>query len=85
MTAPTYFGEIGVLARIPRTATVTALHRMPLRGDRRRHAARRADGVTAVLSLMEQARGRLAVTYPSRLAELALAARAESAQAPASP
>ncbi len=66
LTAPAYFGEIGVLERIPRTATVRA------RGDCR---CDRIDGdaLLATLtttppssSLMEVARGRLAVTHPSR-------------------
>jgi hypothetical protein len=66
MVAPTYFGEIGVLERIPRTATVTAL--TSCRGLR-------IDGETLVdaltasppsSSLMENASVRLAITHPSR-------------------
>lgn len=66
MTAPAYFGEIGVLERIPRTATVTA---------RTECRCQRIDGDTmldaltaspASSSLMETAQGRLAATHPTR-------------------
>ncbi len=66
MTAPSYFGEIGVLGRIPRTATVTALT------DCR---CQRIDGDTLLdaltssppsSSLMETAQRRLAATHPAR-------------------
>jgi CRP-like cAMP-binding protein len=66
MSAPAYFGEIGVLEHIARTATVSALTDAQLL---------RIDG-TALLdaltstppssSLMENARRRLALTHPSR-------------------
>jgi hypothetical protein len=65
MRAPAYFGEIGVLERIPRTATVTAM--TPCR-------CLRIDGPSllealsnapASSSLMENTRARLAVTHPS--------------------
>jgi ATP-binding cassette subfamily B protein len=66
MTAPSYFGEIGILERIPRTATVTAV------GACRCEAI---DGETLLdaltsappsATLMENARSRLALTHPSR-------------------
>ncbi|HLW96810.1 MAG TPA: MFS transporter [Solirubrobacteraceae bacterium] len=66
MSAPSYFGEIGVLERIPRTATVTAL------SDCR---CEQIDGGTLLealaaappsSALMENARSRLALTHPSR-------------------
>jgi MFS family permease len=66
MTAPNYFGEIGVLERIPRTATVTALDRC---------RCGRIDGETLLealtaappsASLIASARSRLAVTHPGR-------------------
>jgi hypothetical protein len=71
MSAPTYFGEIGVLERIPRTATVTAL------SDCR---CERIDGDSLLAALttsppsatmMENTRSRLAVTHPSREATFA--------------
>jgi MFS family permease len=66
MSAPTYFGEIGVLEHIPRTATVKALSDC-------RCARIEGDALLAALAtvppsatMMENARSRLAVTHPSR-------------------
>jgi MFS family permease len=66
MTAPSYFGEIGVLERIPRTATVTATTDARLL---RIDGAELLDALTSAppsSSLMENARSRLALTHPSR-------------------
>jgi hypothetical protein len=66
MTAPSYFGEIGVLEQIPRTATVTAS--TGCRCERIEGEAL-LDALTTAppsSSLMENARSRLAVTHPSR-------------------
>ena len=66
MSAPSYFGEIGVLERIPRTATVTALTEAR---TLRIEGAALLDALTSVppsSSLMENARSRLALTHPSQ-------------------
>jgi MFS family permease len=66
MTAPSYFGEIGVLERIPRTATVTALTECRcerIDGEALLEALTTAPPSS---SLMENARSRLLVTHPSR-------------------
>ena len=66
MTAPSYFGEIGVLEQIPRTATVTALGECRcerIEGDELLDALTTAPPSS---SLMENARSRLARTHPSR-------------------
>ena len=66
MSPPSYFGEIGVLERIPRTATVTATtNARVLRID----GTALLDALTTAppsSSLMENARSRLALTHPSR-------------------
>jgi CRP-like cAMP-binding protein len=66
MTGPTYFGEIGVLERIPRTATVTAVTECRCE---RIEADALLDALSATppsSSRMENARMRLAATHPSR-------------------
>jgi CRP-like cAMP-binding protein len=66
MSAPSYFGEIGVLEGIPRTATVTAITDLRLL---RLEGGALLDALTsapASSSLMENARSRLALTHPSR-------------------
>jgi CRP-like cAMP-binding protein len=66
MAAPSYFGEIGVLERIPRTATVTALTECRcerIDGEALLEALTTAPPSS---SLMENARSRLLVTHPSR-------------------
>jgi hypothetical protein len=65
MVGPTYFGEIGVLARIARTATVTAVS--DCRCERIEGDALLAALTTAPPSatMMENARSRLALTHPS--------------------
>jgi hypothetical protein len=66
MSAPSYFGEIGVLERIPRTATVTAVtecHCERIEGEALLEALTSAPPST---SLMENARSRLLVTHPAR-------------------
>ena len=66
MSAPSYFGEIGVLERIARTATVTAVTDCrceEIDGDTLLEALAAAPPSSA---LMENARSRLALTHPSR-------------------
>ncbi|HEY2007336.1 MAG TPA: MFS transporter [Solirubrobacteraceae bacterium] len=66
MTAPAYFGEIGVLERIPRTATVTAdddVRTLRIDGEAFRDALTASP---ASSSLMENARSRLSLTHPVR-------------------
>ena len=66
MSAPTYFGEIGVLEHIPRTASVTALTRCRcerLEGQAFLDALLAAPPSSA---LIENSRSRLAVTHASR-------------------
>ena len=66
MTAPSYFGEIGVLERIPRTATVTAQTEcrcLQIDGETLLEALTASPPSS---SLMETAQGRLAVTHPAR-------------------
>jgi CRP-like cAMP-binding protein/predicted MFS family arabinose efflux permease len=66
MAAPAYFGEIGVLEHIPRTASVTALS--ACRCDRIDGQAFLDSLLSAPpsSSLMENSQSRLAVTHPSR-------------------
>jgi hypothetical protein len=66
MSAPSYFGEIGVLERIPRTATVTAIGEcrcVKIDGETLLDAL---SSVPPSATLMENARMRLALTHPSR-------------------
>lgn len=66
LTAPSYFGEIGVLEKIPRTATVSALTDCRcerINGDELLEALTTSPPSS---SLMETAQRRLAVTNPAR-------------------
>jgi CRP/FNR family cyclic AMP-dependent transcriptional regulator len=80
MAAPSYFGEIGVLGRIPRTATVTALTECScerIDGDALLEALTASPPSS---SLMETAQRRLALTHPARA--LAFDSGQEIAQSP---
>jgi hypothetical protein len=69
MTSPSYFGEIGVLEGIPRTATVNALtdvRLLRIEGDALLDAL---SSTPPASSVMETARTRLALTHPSRSLE----------------
>ncbi len=66
MTAPTYFGEIGVLEGIARTATVTALTSCKCERIEGTTLLEALTSAPASTSLMENARSRLSVTHPSR-------------------
>lgn len=66
MTSPCYFGEIGVLEQIPRTATVTTVtscRLLKLDGDEFRSAISESP---ASPTLVDGVRARLAVTHPQR-------------------
>jgi CRP-like cAMP-binding protein len=65
MQAPTYFGEIGILERIPRTANVIAAECcrcLLIDGEQLLDAVQSANASTSMLS---RARSLLAVTHPS--------------------
>jgi Cyclic nucleotide-binding domain/Transmembrane secretion effector len=66
MSAPSYFGEIGVLEHIPRTASVTALSACRCERIEGRAFLDALLSAPPSSSLMENSRSRLAVTHPSR-------------------
>jgi CRP-like cAMP-binding protein len=65
MEAGTYFGEIGLLERIPRTATVTALDEVELYRIEGESFLGAIETGSASTSLLEGARTRLSRTHPS--------------------
>jgi hypothetical protein len=65
MSAPSYFGEIGVLEHIPRTATVTAVSDCRCERIEGQELLDVLTTTPASSSLMENARSRLAITHPS--------------------
>jgi len=71
MSAPCYFGEIGILERMPRTATVTALRQcvcLKVDGSVLLDAL---EGTPPSSTMMENARSMLSLTHPSRAAAAA--------------
>ena len=65
MSSPSYFGEIGVLEHIPRTATVTALSDCRCERIEGEGLLDALTSAPASSSLMENVRSRLALTHPS--------------------
>jgi MFS family permease len=66
LEAPAYFGEIGVLGRIPRTATVTAITDCQCARIEGTALLEALNATGPSFSLMEKATSRLSVTYPSQ-------------------
>jgi MFS family permease len=79
MTAPAFFGEIGVLERIPRTATVTAQSECTCQRIEGEALLEALTASPPSSSLMETAQGRLAVTHPARQLTFGADAAAEPA------
>jgi MFS family permease len=69
MHAPTYFGEIGVLKHVPRTATVRAMSTCRCERMEGADLLEALNSTPPSASLMENARSRLALTHPSVLPE----------------
>lgn len=69
MTAPSYFGEIGVLQHVPRTATVTAVSSCRCEQIAGEALLEALTVNPASSSLMENVQSRLAITNPSRADE----------------
>jgi MFS family permease len=67
MQAPDLFGEIGVLEGIPRTATVTATSDCACERIDKDTFLDALTGTPISTSLVDTARGRLALTHPSRM------------------
>jgi hypothetical protein len=65
MSAPTYFGEIGVLQQVPRTATVRATSPCLCERIEGPELLEALNSTPPSVSLMENARSRLALTHPS--------------------
>jgi CRP-like cAMP-binding protein len=65
MSGPSYFGEIGVLQRISRTATVSALTDCDCLAIQGSALLEALNSTPPSSSLMENARSRLALTHPS--------------------
>lgn len=67
MSAPSYFGEIGVLEHVPRTATVTAVRDCRCERIEGEALLEALTAAPASSSLMENVRSRLEITHPSRV------------------
>jgi MFS family permease len=65
MSAPSYFGEIGVLQQIPRTATVTAVGDCRCERIKGESLLDALTSAPASSSLIENVQSRLALTHPS--------------------
>ena len=78
----TYFGEIGLLGHIPRTATVTATTPCTLLRIAGNDFLDALTNLSASSSLLEGARTRLALTHPSQTAVLEVQGRTEDPAVP---
>ena len=73
LNAPGYFGEIGLLRQIPRTATVKALEPVTLLRIEGDDFLESLNGTTAAPAFLESARARLARTHPTLAAAAPIA------------
>ena len=77
--AGTYFGEIGLIGRIPRTATVTAYTECTLLRIEGQDFLDALTNLGGSLSLLEGARTRVSVMYPSQTGVIELERRSDDA------